>query len=166
MKYKISTVYKSLSCYVYQWESRDGNIFHCLQYAWVESLGRRWLLSMCFYHLHLRFCVQDWLWACWGGRTMWVTPMSHLLDEAFTHGQLQDASPGWGQRLTQHPTSLILLVRSVIVSLWSHIYVCSILFLVGASVSEPHTSESNWDFSSNIIIIIFCRTSFRIFSML
>ena len=32
-----------------------------------------------------------------------------------------------------------------------------------ASVSEPHTSELNRDFSSNIIIIIICRTSFRIF---
>ena len=33
-----------------------------------------------------------------------------------------------------------------------------------ASVSEPHTSELNRDFSSNIIIIIIiiCRTSFRI----
>ena len=37
-----------------------------------------------------------------------------------------------------------------------------------ASVSEPHTSELNRDFSSNIIIIIIiiCRTSFRIFLML
>ena len=38
--------------------------------------------------------------------------------------------------------------------------------IIGASVSEPHTSESNWDFSYIIIIIIFWRTSFRIFSML
>ena len=27
--------------------------------------------------------------------------------------------------------------------------------LIGASVSEPHTSESNWDFSYIIIIIFF-----------
>ena len=42
------------------------------------------------------------------------------------------------------------------------------LLVIGASVSEPHTSESNSDFSYIIIIIIiiFWRTSFRIFSML
>ena len=31
--------------------------------------------------------------------------------------------------------------------------------MIGASVSEPHTSELNRDFSSNI----FCRMSFRMF---
>ena len=36
--------------------------------------------------------------------------------------------------------------------------------VIGASVSEPHTSELNWNFS--YIIIIIWRTSFRIFSTL
>ena len=42
-------------------------------------------------------------------------------------------------------------------------------WIIGASVSEPHTSsELNWDFSYIIIIIIiiFWRMSFRIFSTL
>ena len=38
-----------------------------------------------------------------------IIPMSHSLEKTFTHSQLQDASLGWGQGFTWHPTSQIPL---------------------------------------------------------
>ena len=53
---------------------------------------------------------------------MQVIPISPLLEEAFTHGQLQDVSPGCGQGFTWHPTSPLSLVSSVGVSCWSMLF--------------------------------------------
>ena len=44
---------------------------------------------------------------------------SHLLEKAFTHGQLQDVSLGWRQGFTQDPTNPAPLVSSIVVSCWS-----------------------------------------------
>ena len=44
---------------------------------------------------------------------------SHLLEKAFTHGQLQDVSLGWRQGFTQDPTNPVPLVSSIVVSCWS-----------------------------------------------
>ena len=45
---------------------------------------------------------------------MYVTLTSHLLEKVFTYGQLQDAGTGQGRGFTQHPTSSIPLVKSVV----------------------------------------------------
>ena len=37
------------------------------------------------------------------GQSTRVIPMSHSLEKVFTHGQLQDASPGWGKDLHSIP---------------------------------------------------------------
>ena len=42
--------------------------------------------------------------------------LSHLLEELFTHGQLQDVIPGRGQGFKRHPQAQIPLVRSVVAS--------------------------------------------------
>ena len=46
-------------------------------------------------------------------------------------------------------------------SMFRHIYFLSMVHIIGASVSEPHTSESNWNF-----LYIFFSCTFRIFSTL
>ena len=42
-------------------------------------------------------------------QTIQVIPISPLLEKVFTHGQIQDVSPGWEQGFTWHPTSPISL---------------------------------------------------------
>ena len=50
-----------------------------------------------------------------------------------------------------------LVYFRLILSYFCYIFEFSFFLVIGASVSEPHTSESNWDFS-----YFFWRTSFRI----
>lgn len=128
-----------LLCVRNTWASLIPKPFQRLQYTCMEDLGWKLRTSMCLYHFLSGFCVQDWLCACWGlawntlyalystcsvkdCQTTQVTLMSHLPKKVFIHGQLQDASFGWGQGFTQHPTTPISLGRSVVVSCWSCTY--------------------------------------------
>ena len=133
------------------------------------SLGRQRLLSVCLYHFHLRFYGQDCLvqyrlCACMlrglheyslhcsllaqsRVQTMWVTPMSHLLEKGFTPSQLQDASLEWGQGFTRHPTSpintagLICMLNFVSGGLLTYFW----RFWESSPVqSSPHQSSDQW----------------------
>ena len=113
--------------------SKPHPTFRHLQYVCqpcMESLGRRLLLSMCLYcfqKIGKIDCVRveglAWLLSPLYSNSLgqgfrlckssqWLT----CLEKAFTHGQLKDTSPGWGQRFTWHPTSPTPLVNIVVVS--------------------------------------------------
>ena len=119
--------------------------FHRLQHVCLNYLGRKLLLFVFLYHFYyfVALCPTSVILisaACWRAcmntlpilltwsraQMMQVTPMTHLLEKAFSHSQLAiGASLGWRQL---HPTSPLLLMWSVL-SAAGLIIICKLNFV-------------------------------------